>query len=153
MIRPFFDDENEPDLRKPVGFVSMKLPNIPAVRYNNPGDVSLPILGWSGPGKIVGIKGQRGYAEFPSMQVGFEAFQQRIRAYIAEGRTTLQKIGEVYATDPSWTRSVAEISKISLDLILNPKSATQMTALAAAIIRQETGLTAAELGIRTSQVA
>jgi hypothetical protein len=121
-----------------------------ALRHNNPGDVSLPIKGWTGPGKIVGVEGQPGYAEFPTMEIGFQAFQQRIRSYIEEGRTTIALIGKVYATDPHWPAAVAKISGIPLSAHLNPADAEQMSALAAAIIRQETGKTLKQLGIRES---
>jgi hypothetical protein len=120
---------------------------IAAMRHNNPGDVSLPIKGWNGPGKIVGVEGQAGYAEFPTMQIGFEAFQQRIRSYIDEGRATIALIGKVYATDPHWPRAVSEIAGIGLNVKLNPANASQMATVAAAIIRQETGKTLAQLGI------
>ena len=124
-----------------------ELPNIPAVRYNNPGDVSLPIDGWTGGGEIVGIPGQPGYAKFPTMQIGFEAFQADVRRYIAEGRTSIAKIGEVYAVDPSWGVDVASIAGIRPFARLHPSNAAQMATVAAAIIRQETGLTLVDLGI------
>lgn len=126
---------------------------IAAMRHNNPGDVSLPIKGWAGPGKIVGVEGQAGYAEFPTMQIGFEAFQQRVRSYIDEGRTTIALIGKVYATDPHWPRAVSEIAGIGLNVKLNPNNAAQMATVAAAIIRQETGKTLAQLGIHSTPVA
>lgn len=120
---------------------------IAAVRYNNPGDVSLPISGWTGPGEIVGVQGQPGYARFPTMQIGFEAFQQRLRSYISAGRNTISKIGAVYATDPRWPRAVAELSGLNEYMTLNPADTSQMQDLAAGIIRQETGKTLKELGI------
>lgn len=121
---------------------------IAAIRYRNPGDVSLPIKGWTGPGRIVGLPGQSGYAEFPTMQIGFEAFQQRIRAYIQEGRTTIRRIGAVYAADPQWPKDVAELSGIPIGAVLDANDQEQMVALAAAIIKQETGQTLASLGIQ-----
>lgn len=123
---------------------------VAAIRYNNPGDVSLPISGWTGGGKIVGIPGQVGYAEFPTMQVGFEAFQQRLRSYITQGRNTICKIGAVYATDPHWPVAVAGLAKLPLDAALDPKNTAQMAALASAIVRQETGMTYAELAGKKS---
>lgn len=128
--------------------MTTKLPNIAAVRFNNPGDVSLPISGWAGGGKIVGIRGQVGYAEFPSMQIGFEALQQRLRSYIDEGRTTLRKIGAVYAQDPHWPVAVSLFSGIPIGAALDADDAQQMAELAGGIIRQETGLTLADLGLK-----
>jgi hypothetical protein len=124
---------------------------IPAVLYNNPGDVSLPIEGWTGPGIIVGIDGQPGYAEFPTMQTGYAALLQRIVSYIAEGRTTISAIGEVYATDQSWAVSVSELSGIPLETMLDPEDSAQISDLAAAIVYQETGMTLTELGIETGE--
>lgn len=118
---------------------------IAAIRYNNPGDVSLPISGWTGGGKIVGIPGQVGYAEFPSMAIGFAAFEQRLRSYIARGRDTIRKIGEVYATDPHWGLAVAELAGIGIDVRLSASASGQMSSLASAIIKQETGMTLAQL--------
>lgn len=119
---------------------------IAAIRFRNPGDVSLPIKGWTGGGKIVGVEGQSGYAEFPTMQIGFEAFQQRLRSYIIDQhRDTIRKIGAVYATDPHWALSVASIAHLPIDGILGPTNKGEIADLAAAIIRQETGMTYAEL--------
>lgn len=120
---------------------------IAAIRFKNPGDVSLPIKGWTGPGHIVGLPGQSGYAEFPTMQIGFEAFQQRIRADIEDGRNTIRKIGFAYAADPQWPKDVAEIARIPIGAVLDLNDQKQMKALAAAIIKQETGHTLASLGI------
>lgn len=147
MIRPFFDPGKEPDLRKPVGLLDMA-EEIPAIRYNNPGDVSLPIEGWSGGGYIVGIHGQPGYAEFPSMAVGFAAMVQRLRSYITyQHRTNITLIGEVYAQDPTWPAKVSLLANIPIHTVLNPANTRQMTQLAEGIIRQETGKTMAELGL------
>lgn len=119
---------------------------IAAIRHNNPGDVSLPIKGWTGVGKIVGVEGQPGYAEFPTMQIGFEAFQQRLRSYIVDQhRNTIRKIGTVYAADPHWPAAVASIAKLPEDGVIDPENATQMEALASAIVKQETGYSFAEL--------
>lgn len=120
---------------------------IAAIRFNNPGDVSLPIRGWTGPGEIVGLRGQPGYAKFPTMQIGFEAFQQRIRSYIDEGRNTIRRIGAVYATDPDWPRDVSRLSHIPIGAFLDADDAEQMRELAAAIIRQETGMSLAHLNV------
>lgn len=120
---------------------------IAAIRFNNPGDVSLPIRGWTGPGDVVGLRGQPGYAKFPTMQIGFEAFQQRIRSYIDEGRNTIRRIGAVYATDPDWPRDVSRLSNIPIGAFLDADDAEQMRELAAAIIRQETGMSLAHFNV------
>lgn len=118
---------------------------IAAIRYNNPGDVSLPIAGWTGGGTIVGLKGQKRYASFPNMDIGYKAFQQRLKSYIESGRNTIRKIGIKYATDPNWSREVAELSGLPIGAVLDADDPSQMEPLASAIIRQETGMTLAEL--------
>lgn len=114
---------------------------IAAIRYNNPGDVSLPIRGWTGGGKIVGLRGQPGYAQFPSMEIGYQAFLCRLQTYIDEGRNTIRKIGAIYATDPNWPKDIAQIAGLPIGVTLDPDDETQMQLLASAIIRQETGMT------------
>jgi hypothetical protein len=116
-----------------------------AIRYNNPGDVSLPIKGWTGGGRIVGAPGQVGYAEFPTMAIGYQAFLFRLREYIESGRNTIRKIGAVYATDPHWPVAVAKLSKLPIGAFLDTRDDKEMEALAAAILLQETGMTIAEL--------
>lgn len=118
-----------------------------AVRYNNPGNVSLPISGWSGGGTIVGAPGQVGYASFPTMAIGFQAFIWRLRTYIEAGRNSIRTIGAIYATDPNWPAAVAGLSGIGIDQKLDPANAAQMQALATGIIKQETGMSLAQLGI------
>jgi hypothetical protein len=119
--------------------------SIAAIRFNNPGDVSLPIRGWSGPGEIVGIEGQKGYAKFPSMEIGYAAFQQRVISYIEEGYTTIAKMGREYATDPAWGAKVAQMARLSEYMVLEPENKAEISALCQAIIRQETGKTIAQL--------
>ena len=115
---------------------------IAALRYNNPGDVSLPITGWTGPGRIVGIPGQPGYAEFPDMATGYDAFLTRLRDFLTvQGLRTIAAIGPVYATDPHWPAAVSILSGIGLHELLDPASTIQMQALAAGIVKQETGQT------------
>jgi hypothetical protein len=118
---------------------------IPAIRYNNPGNVSLPIEGWKGPGVIVGIKGQPGYAHFPSMKIGYQVALFRIASYIKEGRNTLLKIAEAYATDPAWGREVSQMSGISLDTPLSANSTFQVKNLTDNIIHHETGKTVRQM--------
>lgn len=118
---------------------------IAAIRYNNPGDVSLPIAGWCGAGTIVGLAGQHGYASFPDMGTGYRAFQCRLASYIREGRNTIRKIGMVYATDHNWAKDVASLSGLPIGAVLDANDVSQMEPLASAIIRQETGMTLAEL--------
>lgn len=120
---------------------------IAAIRFNNPGDVSLPIAGWDGPGEIVGLRGQPGYARFPTMEIGLQAFKVRLTTYIERGLNTIRKIGPVYARDPHWPYAVALLSQIPVGAMLDADDDDQMQALAAAIIRQETGLRLADLGI------
>jgi hypothetical protein len=119
---------------------------IAAVRHNNPGNVSLPIKGWHGGGKIVGISGQPGYAEFPTMEIGFEAFKQRLRSYINDHHyTSIALMAPHYAADPHWGSSVARLSGIGIREHLSTADGDQMAALASGIIKQETGHTIAEL--------
>ena len=49
-----------------------------AMTYNNPGNVSLPIKGYHGPGTIIGAPGQKDYASFPDLASGFAAFDQQV---------------------------------------------------------------------------
>lgn len=122
-----------------------------AERYNNPGNVSLPIKGWTGGGSIVGASGQSGYASFPDMETGYAALQQRINDYITtKGYTTIRQIGSVYAEDLNWGNAVARISGIGKDTPLDPSNTAQMSALLGGIIRQETGKDATALGLDTS---
>jgi len=121
---------------------------IAAIRYNNPGNVSLPIKDWSGGGSIVGISGQPGYASFPSMQVGYAAFQQRLTSYInGQGLDTIGALNSRYAQDQGWGASVSRLSGIGINEPLDTSNASQMGALQSAIIRQETGMTPSQLGI------
>lgn len=124
---------------------------IAAIRYNNPGDVSLPIRGWTGGGKIVGLRGQPGYAQFPSMEIGYQAFLYRLRTYIEEGKNTIRRIGAIYATDPNWAKDVASLSGLPIGAVLDADDPSQMEPLASAIIRQETGMTIAELQAKAQE--
>ncbi len=124
---------------------------IAAIRYNNPGDVSLPIEGWHGGGEIVGVRGQPGYARFPTMAIGFEAFKQRLRTYIERGWNTINRMGPHYATDPKWAAGVARFSGLHPDHVIN--GSADLTALACGIIRQETGKTLAQLGLNLGEGA
>jgi hypothetical protein len=109
-------------------------------RYNNPGNVSLPISGWQGGGSIVGIRGQSGYASFPSMAVGLQAFQQRITNYIdGKGYDTIAKMGAHYAEDPTWGAKVSNFSGIGINDRLDTSNPTQMAALQKGILTQEIG--------------
>lgn len=119
---------------------------IAAERHNNPGDVSLPIKGWHGGGRIVGVQGQPGYAEFPTMHVGFEAFKQRIRAYVERGDNTIRKISRIpYATDPKWFAAIVKLSGVGADEVLN--TSAELALVCAAIIKQESGKSLAQLGL------
>lgn len=120
---------------------------IAAIRHNNPGDVSLPIQGWHGGGKIVGAQGQPGYGDFPTMAIGFEAFKQRLRTYIARGWDTIALMAPHYATDPNWRNGVARYSSLGLNERLDATNGDQMGELAAGIIRQETGHTLDYFGL------
>lgn len=125
---------------------------IAALRYNNPGNVSLPISGYSGPGKIVGIAGQSGYASFPTMADGYNAFQARLQSRISEGYDTISSLNTVYAQDPNWGASVASLSGIPADATLDPNNSAQMSALSSGIVQQETGMSPADLGINGSNL-
>lgn len=124
---------------------------IAAIRFNNPGNVSLPIKGWTGGGVVVGIQGQPGYAHFPTPDVGFAAMRQQVRNRIEEGLNTVRKIGMsgVYESPPtwSWVANVARYSGIGVDEVIDPKNVVDMNALLRGICRQETGLQLAQLGV------
>jgi hypothetical protein len=115
------------------------------VRHNNPFDVSLPIHGLSdngmGGGKIVGVSGQGGFAEFPTLAIGYAAGQHRIRDYIdVKGYNTIAKMGAHYATDPNWPHAVSKVAgDIGLNDILDTRNAAQMTRLEHAILTIELG--------------
>lgn len=122
-----------------------------AVRHNNPGNVSLPIKGWTGGGRIVGAPGQPAYADFPSMQVGFNAMMWQLKNRIGQGYNTIGKIGGsgIYEYPPTqnWVDNVARVSGIPADQMLVTTNDLQMSALATGIIKQETGMTLAQLGL------
>ena len=133
----------------------MSLPNIAAVLYNNPGDVSLPIAGWPTDAAhgvpIQGIPGQPNYGHFPTMKIGWAAFQQRLKSYIAEGlpprvgpMNTIRKIGAHYATATAWPEDVAKYSGIPIDAPLSESNAAQIAALSKGILRIETSTTLAQ---------
>lgn len=126
---------------------------IAAIRHNNPGNVSLPIQGWTGGGTIVGIKGQSGYASFPDMQTGYAAMQHRLKNYVeVKGLTTIRQLNTRYAEDRNWKFAVSRYSGIGLDDPIDTSNAAQMNKLAGGIIRQETGKTPAQLGINTDRI-
>lgn len=121
---------------------------IAAIRYNNPGNVSLPIKGWTGGGTVVGIKGQSGYASFPDANTGYAAFSHRVDDYITnKGLTTIRLMNTRYAEDPNWGAGVSRNSGIGIDTPLNVSDQNQMEALRGGILRQETGMTARQLGV------
>lgn len=109
--------------------------------YNNPGNVSLPIKGYGGPGFIVGAPGQSGYASFPSLAAGISAFNQALTNRILGGHDTLANFN--YAADKNWASSVSKISGIGINETLNPNNSSQMAALQYGIVQQETGNAAA----------
>jgi|SRR5271166_6788889 len=124
---------------------------IAAIRYNNPGNVSLPIKGWSGAGFIVGISGQPGYARFPSPDVGFSALRLQLTNRINQGLNSISRIGlsGLYENPPtqSWVDNVARYSGLSADETIDPSDNATMLKLQTGICRQETGLSLAQLGV------
>jgi hypothetical protein len=115
-----------------------------ALRFNNPGNVSLPIKGYSGPGTVVGISGQPGYASFPTMADGLAAQSARLTSYVDGStrygaRTTIASLNSVYAEDPNWKNNVSKFSGIGVNDQIDPNNQAQMSALQGGIIRQETG--------------
>lgn len=113
-------------------------------RYNNPGNVSLPIRGWTGGGSVVGIKGQPGYASFPDMNTGVAAFRQRITTRLDDGYNTIRKLNPIYAEDTNWKFGVSRVSGIGLD---DPLNESNVNDLMRGIITQETGRSPSQLGI------
>src|SRR5271166_4431379 len=124
---------------------------IAAIRYNNPGNVSLPIKGWSGAGFIVGISGQPGYAQFPTPDVGFSALRLQLTNRINQGLNSISRIGlsGLYENPPtqSWVDNVARYSGLSADETIDPSDNATMLKLQTGICRQETGLSLAALGV------
>ena len=124
---------------------------IAAIRFCNPGNVSLPIKGWTGPGRVVGIHGQRGYAQFPTPDIGFAAMRQQVCNRIVQGYDTINKLGGsgIYENPPtqSWIDNVSKYSGIGGGDWLDYKNEAQIGALLRGICKQETGLTLAELGV------
>lgn len=117
---------------------------IAAIRHNNPGNVSLPIRGWTGGGSIVGIQGQPGYAHFPDMATGAAALQHRLSTRIDDGYNTIRKLNPIYAEDPNWKNGVSRFSGIGLD---EPLTSSNIKQLTGGIIRQETGRSPSSLGV------
>jgi hypothetical protein len=114
--------------------------NIAAARYNNPGDVSLPISGWNGPGQIVGLKGQPGYASFPDMKTGLDALGHRLTNYIdSKGLNTIGALNSSYAKDQNWAAGVARASGLGINTPLDTSNQEQMRALQKGILSQEIG--------------
>jgi hypothetical protein len=124
----------------PGGGAPLPTGGIAAFRHNNPGNVSLPIAGWHGGGEIVGIKDQPGYAHFPDMQTGMDAFQHRVNNYIdSRGLSTIADLNSVYARDQKWGAGVASASGIGLHEPLDTSNAGQMRALQRGILAHEMG--------------
>ena len=122
-----------------------------AIRYNNPGNVSLPITGYNGGGTIVGAQGQAGYGSFPDMQSGFQAMQTQLGNYIdGKGLNTISALNSLYATDPNWSAGVSAASGIGVNTPLDTSNSQQMSQLYSGIIQQETGMTPSQLGIDTN---
>lgn len=91
-------------------------------RANNPGNVSLPIKGWTGGGTIIGAPGQAGYAQFPDFNTGVAAWSVRLDTYATRpGGTTIRGLNDTigYATDPNWKNNVAAGSGLGLDTPLD----------------------------------
>lgn len=129
----------------PLGGPGRIAGNIPAARFNNPGDVSLPIAGWHGGGEIVGIKDQPGYAKFPDLQTGVNAFQHRVTNYIdSRGLNTIGALNSAYAKDRGWSAGVSAASGIGLNTPLDTSNQEQMRALQKGILSQEIGRENAE---------
>lgn len=127
---------------------------IAAIRNNNPGNVSLPIRGYTGPGQIVGIQGQSGYGSFPTMADGLAAQRQQIGNYIDNrGLTTIAALNTRYAEDPNWKFGVARASGIGVNEPLDTSNAAQMQALQGGIIRQETGMDPSRFGLGAASPA
>jgi hypothetical protein len=123
---------------------------VAGIRANNPFDVSLPIKGYSGPGQIIGVRGQPGFAQFPDMQTGYNAGVQRLNTYIT-GQTkygtldSISSLNSVYATDQNWKYGVSKASGIGLNETLDPNNADQMAALQRGVLSQELGASNAKV--------
>jgi hypothetical protein len=140
----------------------LELPRIPtttgghtaAERHNNPGNVSLPIAGYHGPGEVAGISGQPGHGSFPTIQDGINALDARLASRISQGYDTIRKLGMsgIYENPPTmaWVNHVSAMSGIGPDEQLTPG---RMQALRYGIVQQETGGIAAKFGISRAGVS
>ncbi len=124
----------------PVGFNSVggdtnQASNVPQ-RNKNPGNLKSGGLADS---LAVG-KDSQGHLIFPSVEVGFQALEQDLKAKLTGRSTkvkanpTIAELGKVYAEDPGWANKVAKILGVS------PTTATTSVPfqqLLQAIARQE----------------
>jgi hypothetical protein len=109
-------------------------------RHNNPFDVSIPINGQTFGGYKAGVVGQGDYAHFPTMQVGYQAGEYRIKDYIERKRwNTIRVMGSHYATAHEWPSSVSKYSGIGQDTILVTSNKAQMDNLCYGILAVEIG--------------
>jgi hypothetical protein len=113
------------------------------ISANNPFDISLPYTGYYG-GSVIGAPGQPGFAQFPDLATGYAAGVQRLTDYVSGNTSygtlnTIQSLGSVYATDPSYANSISQISGIPVNQTLDPNNPEQMQTLANAILTQELG--------------
>jgi hypothetical protein len=123
-----------------------------AKKYNNPGDLSLPIKGYHGPGVCVSVHNdQHGtYGHFPTVADGVAALKCRLSSYIARGYHTIHKMNDVYAGDKHWAVNVAHLSGIGINDRLDPANVSQMRDLTYGIVQAETG-DAAYFGLNKPQ--
>ena len=111
-----------------------------AFRSNNPGNVSLPIAGYTPPPgtyTITAPDGQPNYAVFPTAQDGYNAFVQRVISRINGGYDTIASLNSIYAESPNWKFGVSSISGIGVNDKLDPNNAQQMSDLRRGILTQE----------------
>jgi hypothetical protein len=112
-----------------------------AKKYNNPGDLSLPVSGYHGPGICVHVHNDQhgSYGSFPTVEDGVAALQCRLSSYVARGYNSIHKMNHIYAADHHWSSNVSHLSGIDVDTRLDPTDASQMRDLIYGIVQAETG--------------
>jgi hypothetical protein len=125
---------------RPIEASALQLTGAPAgIKHNNPFDVSLPISGWSGGGRVVGLPDQKGFSEFPDLETGYAAGVQRLTSRINQGYDTIAGLNPIYAQDQNWKNNVAAGSGLGLNEKLDPNNAAQMEQLQRGVLIAEIG--------------
>lgn len=126
---------------------------MPSLGYRtfNPGNVSLPIPGWSGGGFVDAGGNQAGHGTFSSFDQGIAALNQRLQVFQDRGFMSIQDIGlsgkyEVPAT-ASWGQDVSNFSGLSLTAPLNLNDPVQQALVDFGISAHESQLSTANIAL------